>query len=162
MLTAPCSKAPAGVSEEGKKPACPGESVPGVLLGSGALRGAGVECIQHQGCSEGPSSRVGFQSGGGAASSQYSALTSSFLAYPSPSGRPQWARKNPPPTPTALFHRPSLTFLARRALVPQGPLVSSESRDGRHTASSLGPCLPWSPAETCSHGNRCESREERH
>lgn len=57
MPIASFSEAPAHVSEEGKKPACPGDSVPGVLLGSGALLGAGVMgCIQDQGCSEGPGS----------------------------------------------------------------------------------------------------------
>lgn len=93
---------------------------------------------------------LGFQSRRGTASSlcaSLSVLLYSLLAHHSPSLGPQQGLKKP--LPTAPFHRPSLTFLAKWPLVPHGSQVSSESGVGRHTASSLGPCLPWSPAEAC-------------
>lgn len=93
---------------------------------------------------------LGFQSRRGTVSSlcvSLSALLYSLFAHHSPSVRPQQAWMKP--LPAAPFHRPSLTFLAQRPLVAHGPQVSSESGVGRHTTSSLGPCLPWSPAEAC-------------
>ena len=67
-----------------------------------------------------------------------SALLISGLVRPLPELR------GPPVSPMAELRHlpapcPSLTFEAHRSLQPHGPLVSTESRNGRHAASSLGP-----------------------
>lgn len=77
-----------------------------------------------------------------------SALLISGLVQPLPELR------GPPVSPTAELRHlpapcPSLTFEAHRSLQPHGPLVSTESRNGRHAASSLGPGLALRPTETC-------------
>lgn len=150
MSTASFSEAPADISEEGRKPACPGTA----HARSSARRSASVWHRPYR-----VSSGLRLQQGPQTCAVEQKAwqllISAPLSTCLCPLCRPQsisqtMVRPGRTPLPSDPFQCPSLTFLANWPLVSHGPLLSSESGNSRHSASSLGPCFPWSPGETCT------------